>query len=260
MELVVLPSALGGCRGQPLSTYVINGQLAIDGGAVGIFGSIEQQMKITDVLITHSHLDHVASLPILVDNVYNPDPACVRVHATKPTMRALKKDIFNERIYPDMVEMSQRMAPFLQLFEIKIRKPFELAGCKITAIPVNHVVPTIAVIIDDGKVAVAIVTDTAPTDEIWEVLRTNPRMKAVYLECSFPNYLANVAEAAMHLTPKLFAREIKKIPDHVAIHAVHLKPRFFDTLVKEIAAIGDKRVKIAQPGKVYRFQALGRDR
>jgi ribonuclease BN (tRNA processing enzyme) len=254
MELVVLPSTLDGCKGQPLSTYVINGRLAIDGGAIGVVGSIQQQMKITDVLVTHSHLDHVASLPILVDNVYNPDPACVRVHATKPTLKALKHDIFNERIYPDMIEMSQRMAPFLQLFEIKVRKPFELADCTITAIPVNHVVPTVAFIIDDGEAAVAIVTDTGPTDEIWEAIKENPRVQAVFLECSFPNELVAVAKAAMHLTPKLFAAEIKKIPDHVSIHAVHLKPRFYDTLVQELDEIGDKRVKVSQPGKVYRFK------
>lgn len=255
MELVVLPSTLAGGQGQPLSTYVINGRLAIDAGAVGIVGSIQAQSKITDILITHSHLDHVASLPILIDNVYNPDPACVRIHATKPTMRALKKDVFNERIYPDMVEMSKRMAPFLQLFEIKVREPFEVAGCTVTAVPVSHVVPTVAFIIDDGSAAVAIVTDTAPTDEVWKHIRANSRLQAVFLECSFPNEQVAIAKAAMHLTPRMFAQEIKKLPDGIAIYAVHLKPRYYDTLVEQLEAIGDKRVKVSQPGKVYRFKS-----
>lgn len=253
MELVMLPSTTGSGKGQPLSTYVINDRLAVDAGALGLYGTLEQQVRITDVVLTHSHLDHVAGLALLVDNVYDPAPGCVTVHGTEPVLDSLQRDIFNGRVYPDMIAMSKKMAPFLETREFHPRKEFEVAGCKVLGIPVHHVVPTVAFIIDDGTAAVAIVTDTEPTTEIWEVIAKNPRVQAVFLECSFPNNQVGVAKAAKHLTPAMFAEELKKIPSHLPVIAVHLKPRFYDDLVRELAALGEKRVSVAESGKVYRF-------
>src|SRR6266480_496998 len=99
MDVLMLPSALGGGTGHPLSSYLINGRLAVDAGAIGLHGTVSAQAKITDVVLTHSHLDHVGGLPILVDNIYEMTPACVTVHATKPVLDCLQQDVFNNRLY-----------------------------------------------------------------------------------------------------------------------------------------------------------------
>jgi cAMP phosphodiesterase len=253
MEIMMLPSTTGSGKGQPLSTYVINDRLAVDAGALGLYGTLEEQVRITDIVITHSHLDHVAGLALLVDNVYDPAPGCVTVHGCAPVLDSLQRDIFNGRVYPDMIAMSKKMSPFLKVSEFQPRQTFTVAGCQITGIPVNHVVPTVAFIIDDGTAAIAIVTDTAPTEEIWHAVAANPRIQAVFLECAFPNSQAAVAQAAMHLTPRLFAEELRKIPPQLPVIAVHLKPRFYDELVRELTALGSARLSIGESGRIYRF-------
>jgi len=253
MQVHVLPSALGGGVGQPLSTYVVDEQLALDAGALGLYGRIEEQSKITDVVLTHSHIDHVAGLPVLVDNVYDPKPGCVKVHATKETLFSLQEDVFNGRVYPDMIAMSKRLPPFLELHELPLRQTIAIADFQLTAIPVNHVVPTVALVVDNGSDAFAFVTDTGPTDEIWQVVRDHPRIRGVFLECSFPRSELAVAKAAMHLNTDLFAGELKKLPANVPVYVIHIKPRFADEIIAELIALHDKRVRVAMPGMIYEF-------
>lgn len=254
MRIRVLPSALGGGVGQPLSTYVVEDRLAIDAGALGLYGRIDEQTKITDIVLTHSHIDHVAGLPLLVDNVYDPNPECVRVFGLEDTLRSLQEDVFNGRLYPDMIAMSKRMAPFLELRELAVRKKLKIAGLSVTAIPVNHVVPTVAVVVDDGAVAVAFVTDTGPTDEIWDAIGENPRIRGIFVECSFPRAELAVAQASKHLNTDLLAGELTKSPAKVPIYIVHIKPRFADQIIQELIALKDKRINVAVPGMTYTFR------
>ncbi len=255
MDVLMLPSALGGGLGHPLSTYLVNGRLAVDAGAIGLYGTVPEQAKITDIVLTHSHLDHIAGLPILVDNIYDMTPACVTVHATKPVLDCLQQDVFNGRLYPDMLELSKRMAPFLKLSEITPRVAVEIAGINVLPIPVDHAVPCVGFVLDDGTDVVAIVTDTSPTQEIWDVLAKTERLRAIYLECSFPNDFAGVAKASKHLTTALFAEELRKLPPDIPVLAIHIKPRFAATIEQEILGLGDKRVQIAQPGRVSKHTA-----
>jgi ribonuclease BN (tRNA processing enzyme) len=254
MRVRVLPSALGGGVGQPLSTFVVNDRLALDAGAVGLYGRVDEQSKITDVVITHSHIDHVAGLPLLIDNVYDPSPGCVRVHATPPTLASLQADVFNGRLYPDMVAMSRRLPPFLELCELPLRRAVKIAGFNVTAIPVDHVVPTVALVVDDGAVAIGFVTDTAPTDEIWAAIRRNPRIRGVFLECSFPRSELQIARLAKHLNTDLFAAELTKVPARVPVYVIHIKPRFADVILRELIDLKDRRINVAVPGTTYVFR------
>lgn len=253
MDVLMLPSALGGGTGHPLSSYVVNGRLAVDAGCIGFYGTVAAQAKITDVVLTHSHLDHVGGLPILVDNIYEMTPACVTVHATEPVLTSLQVDVFNNRLYPDMIALSKKMTPFLKLSEIRPRQAITIADVNVLPIPVDHVVPCVGLILDDGDDAVAIVTDTAPTQEIWEVLADQSRLRAVFLECSFPSAHLGVAQASKHMTTALFNDELQKIPHHVPVFAVHIKPRFAGDIERELLALGNKRIRIARPGRLSKF-------
>ena len=53
---------------------LVNESIAIDAGAIGLFSSPKEQEKIRHVLLTHSHIDHLATLPIFIENVFTGKP------------------------------------------------------------------------------------------------------------------------------------------------------------------------------------------
>jgi ribonuclease BN (tRNA processing enzyme) len=124
---------------------------------------------------------------------------------------------------------------------------------RLTPVPVHHVVPTCGFIIEDGTTAVVLPADTAPTEAIWERANATPRVKAVFLEATFPDNMAWLADAALHHIPKTFGPEVAKLQHPAAVYAVHIKPRYHDAVVRELHALGLPRFAIAEPGKLYTF-------
>ena len=66
-------------RRQFVSSYVINGTVAVDAGCLGFSGTPQEQEAINHVFLTHSHCDHTSSLPIFVENAWTPAENCPRI-------------------------------------------------------------------------------------------------------------------------------------------------------------------------------------
>lgn len=237
---------------QFLMSYIVNDKVAVDAGSLGL-ASLEDQMPIKHVLISHTHCDHIASLPIFVENVYDGRPDCVCLYGSEDVHECLQKDVFNDRVWPDFFHLSTVGAPFLKFVPLPSGKTIELAGLKITPIDVFHKVPTQGFIIDDGKSTVVIASDTGPTTAIWERANQASNLKAVFLEASFPNNLQWLADASQHLTPANFAGEIAKLKQQVPIIAVHMKARYYDELIGELNALKLPNLIIGSPGHTYDF-------
>jgi cAMP phosphodiesterase len=169
---------------------LVNESIAIDAGAIGLFSSPKEQEKIRHVLLTHSHIDHLATLPIFIENVFTGRPDPVIVYGSTPVLNCLQSDVFNNRIWPDFIELSKfPVSRFLDIKPFEPNQTITLEGINITSININHVVPTVGYIFDDGKSAIGYVSDTAETEEIWERLNKQANLKAVFLEVTFPNNL-----------------------------------------------------------------------
>jgi cAMP phosphodiesterase len=252
VKVTVIPSATGGgAGGQFLTTYLVNDTLAVDAGSVGLLRPVEAQARVRHVVVTHAHIDHVASLPVFLDNIYDGAADCVTVHATAPVLDSLRQDVFNERVWPDFVGRSPPQAPFVRLSLLEPGRPVVLGDLRVTPVPVNHVVPTVGVLIDDGSSAALFPSDTAPTDAVWEAANATPHLKAVFLEASFPEEMAGLAAVAKHLTPRLFAGELAKLRRPADVYAVHIKPRYYGQVVAELRALALPGVRIAELGETY---------
>jgi cAMP phosphodiesterase len=188
-----------------------------------------------------------------LENAYEAGSDCVTVHASAEVLEALQRDVFNGRLWPDMIAISKKEGPFLQLEPLAVGQPVEVAGLQLTPVPVNHVVPTFGFVVEDAAAAVVIPSDTGPTEEIWHAANRLPHLKAVFLEATFPNQLAALADLAKHLTPSLFAREVQKLNRPARVIAVHIKPRFYDQVVQEVRALNLPNVEIAQYDRPYSF-------
>src|SRR5437867_91622 len=168
MKVLLVPSAVGAAPLQYLTTLLVNGSVAFDAGSLGLFGTPAEQARVRHVFLTHAHLDHVASLPMFLENVSDDSDECPVVHASEPVLEALRKDILNDRVFPDFVRLSRDGPPLVRLEPIEPGRPVCVEGLTVTAVPVDHIVPTVGYLIDDGTAAIAFVTDTAPTDAVWE--------------------------------------------------------------------------------------------
>lgn len=241
--------AVGG-GGFPLSTYLVDDALAVDAGALGWCGPPARLAAVRDILLTHPHIDHLAGLPIFLDTVYGlaADPPCV--HAPPPTLDAVHGHIFNGVLMPDFVAMSRTMAPFLRLCPVRPGEPFRVGEYTVTALDLDHTVPTVGYVLDDGAAAVAVLTDTAPVPAVIARVAGWPRLRAVFLEASFPDHMAELAAVSRHLTTSQFLAHARQFPADVPVYAVHLKPRWADEIAAAIRAAGMANVRAAEPGEV----------
>ncbi len=238
---------------QFLSSYLINDTLAIDAGCLGFFRSPQEQARIKHILLSHSHIDHLASLPMFLENVYDTQSSPVTIYASEPVLDCLRSDLFNGRLWPDFIALSHQRAPYLIMERLLPGKPVDLEGLRITPVPVNHVVPTLGFIVEEPQAAVIVSSDTGPTDELWDCANRTSQLKAVFLEATFPDSMADLAAAAKHLTPATFAAEVWKLTRSVRVIAVHIKARFYARVISELRALGLPNLEIAQFTGPYVF-------
>ena len=253
MKIKVLGSAIDGADHQFAASSVINDTVAIDAGAIG-FSSLACQKKIRHVFITHSHLDHIASLPIFLDNIFEPGPDSVSVYGSPATLQTLRECFFNDKVWPDVLRLEEREgSSFVRLVAIDKERPIEVDRLKITPVALDHNVPTLGFLIDDGTSAVAMISDTGPTHRVWEVCNQCARLKAVFVESAFPNRMWQLAEKACHLTPKLLFEEQQKLNTDVPLIAVHIKPAFYDEVVGELRELNLPSLEVSASGREYSF-------
>lgn len=239
---------------QRLTCFLIDDCVAVDAGSIALALSAEQREKVRDIIVTHPHMDHIASLPIFIDDLYNSLREPMRVHATAEVIGLLERDVFNWNVYPRFSELSNEYGPVMKYVPIPENGKFRVAHLEVTAVPVNHIVPTVGLIVSDGEKSVAFSSDTAETERFWEVVNQVQHLDALLIESSFPDEMAELAEVSRHFTPASLKEELKKL-DHngMDILTVHLKPTYRDQIVSQLQALEIPRLKIMKPGEVYNW-------
>lgn len=212
----------------------------------------EQRARVHDIIVTHVHMDHIASLPIFIDDLYPTLTEPMRIHATPEVIERLERDVFNWNVYPRFSELKNEFGAVMKYIPIKTGEEFKVAHLTAKAIPVNHIVPTVGVILSDGKRTVAFSSDTAETDEFWKELNSLPQLDAILIEASFPNSMAELADVSRHFTPASLAEELRKLNHNgLDILAVHLKPAYREKIIVELEALKHPKLEVMEPGRTY---------
>jgi len=235
------------------ASYLVNDHIAIDAGSIGYQSSVAAQRQIRHVFLSHGHMDHIATLPMFLDNVYQPGPDYVSIYGPQETLDSLQSDIFNERVWPDLVRLSREESPFMKLFPLQAGDVVTAEGIQIRAVALDHVVPTLGYVASDSSGSVALISDTASHDGLWQCLNDIADLKALFLEVAFPSRMGWLATKAKHLTPTLFAEGCRRLRHRIPIIAVHIKPAFRDEILTELAAQEIPRLIIGEAGMQYGF-------
>lgn len=256
MKITLIPSghaAAGGTPHQYLTSYLVNERVAIDAGCIGFWHGADEQAAIRHIFLSHTHIDHLASLPIFLENIAGLRQAPVTLHASETVQQSLRLDLFNGRVWPNFLELMIDKKPLVAMETLQSGQCVAVEGLRITPVAVDHAVPTLGFIVEDQDAAVVIVSDTGPTTEIWTRASQMANLKAVFLEASFPDDWAELASRTKHLTPAGFIGEMKKLARPARFIAVHLKAQFRDRLTQELLAHRLANVEIAQFGAAYEF-------
>ena len=258
MKVQLLPSTIDengrASARQHLLTMVIDDRVAIDAGCLAMACSDQQRANIRDILLTHTHLDHIAGLPMFIDDLFASLTEPVRIHATAGMIETLERDIFNWSIYPRFSELSNDNGAVVEYREFAAGDAFEVAHLSIHAVPVNHEVAANGYIVSDGGTTIAVSGDTAETDEFWNACNVAAKLKAVFVECAFPDELEGIASVSRHLTPKRLQQELSKLDTSaVPIYVINIKPMYRDKVIGQLEALAIHNVNILEIGRIYEF-------
>ncbi len=252
MKLQVL-----GCHGGELPScrttcFLVDDVLALDAGALTSTLTLEQLCKVDDILVGHSHFDHVKDLPLMADLIIGRRDKPVTIHASRECARALRENMFNNALWPDFTRIPTRKDPVLRIKPFRAGSTFQVGAYTVQSVPVHHPVESCGFVITRGRTSLAMSGDTGPTDKLWKVLNQTPTLKAFLVETSFPNALQQLADVSGHLTPRTLQSELAKLQrgEDFATLIYHLKPAFVQQLKKELAELP---VEVLELGDTFEF-------
>lgn len=239
---------------QRLTCFLIDECVAVDAGSIALALSSEQRQNVRDIIVTHPHMDHIASLPIFIDDLFETLKSPVRVYATQEVIDLLERDIFNWNVYPRFSELKNEYGPVMEYVPITEGQPIEVAHLTVTAVAVNHIVPTIGLIVSDSKTTIAFSSDTSETDEFWKLINNAKHVDALLIEASFPDSMAKLAEVSRHFTPASLQRDLQKLSHNgLDILAVHIKPAYRQMVIDELNALKIPGLGVMESGRTYEW-------
>lgn len=230
--------------------FLLDGQLLLDAGTIGSVLNEDEQWKIRDIFITHSHLDHIRAIPALADNIIMKNLRhSITLHSTVSVISALRDHIFNGIIWPNFNELPSPESPVIKYDTIEARQKYVIKDYSIEAIPVNHSVPAVGFRVTSGGRTLVYTGDTGPTEEIWKYCSG---VDALIVEVSFPNNMEALALITKHLTSSMLVEELAKIPElpkHILI--THPKPQYYDIIRSEIECLEVEGIELLHDGSMY---------
>lgn len=252
MKITVIGSSGSTFPGNNLPAFLLDDFMLIDAGTVGIVLDNNAQRKISHILITHAHLDHVNGIPFFVDNIINDKhPHQISVISVKDVISEIKENIFNNKIWPDFSVIPNKRKPVLKYQEIKTTGFMQIRDYKIFATRVTHAVAAYGYIIEDQKGNAVVYTgDTGPTEKLWKRM-SHHNVRALIVEVSFPNSMNDLAVKTGHLTPSLLEEELRKmikLPEK--IYVSHIKLKHKKVIERELERLGCHSLEVLEGNAV----------
>jgi len=246
----------GGIGGRHLRTtsMLVDQDVLIDSGTGVLDLSLAELAMIDHVFITHSHLDHLAALPLMIDSVADLRTSPVTIYAQAATLEVIRNHVFNWAIWPDFSEISIREYAVMQYQAIRVGQKIRLGPRTITAVPAVHTVPAVGYHLDSGTSSLVFTGDTTTNDALWPVLNAIGDLRYLIIETAFSNRERGLAVTSKHLCPSLLSEELGKLEGAPQIYISHLKPGQIEQIMGEIeACAGDITPQMLQNNQVFEF-------
>lgn len=235
MNIKILGCSGGKSLERSPTSFLVDDRILIDAGTVMNKLDSEEILDIDHLLLTHAHFDHIADLPFLALNLMEEKKGDFNVYAAKETTEWVFSHILNNKIWPDLFNLSKKNNGNLYWNTFEQLKKFNVDNYEIISIPVNHSVPTNGFIVDNGEYSFAFTGDTYITDQFWNFCNKKENLRAIIADVCLPNELIDVAEKVLHLTPNTLSAELEKLDTtEVTVFINHIKPALREQVIEEI--------------------------
>jgi ribonuclease BN (tRNA processing enzyme) len=254
MKLRILGCSGGIGANLRTTSMLLDRDILIDAGTgVGDLGMSELAL-IDHVFVTHSHMDHVVSIPLLVDTVGWMRDKPITVHALPETVEILRTHLFNWKLWPDFTQIPDAVKPMLRYETVQLGDTVTLGDRRIAPLPANHVVPAVGYRLDSGRASLVFTGDTTTNDALWREVNAIGNLRYLLIETAFCNREKDLAVASKHLCPSLLAVELGKLTVPAEVYITHLKPGEVELTMREIEDCAGKwRPRMLQGGQIFEF-------
>jgi len=252
MNVRILGCSGGIGAGLRSTSMLIDDDVLIDAGSGLGDLTLDEMGGIKHIFITHSHLDHVAFLPLLIDTIFDRVTDPVIIHGQQATLEALKSYIFNWVVWPDFAELPRPDSPVLSYREMKVGETFEIKGRVFEMLPVEHIVPAVGYRVECATGAFAFSGDTCTNDGLWAALNAHDRLDMLIVESAFANHNIELSKLAKHYCPSLLADDMKKLKHEPEVYITHRKPGEEDKILHECKELmPDRKLHGLSGGEIF---------
>ncbi|KAF0190996.1 MAG: cyclic-AMP phosphodiesterase [Gammaproteobacteria bacterium] len=244
MKLRVLGCSGGVGAGLRTTSFLLDSDVLVDAGSgVGDL-TLDEMASIRHIFVTHSHLDHVAFIPLFLDSIFDRIGTPVVLHGQRPTLVALKAHVFNGVMWPDFASLPHPDRPVLRYVEMKPGEIVVVGDKTIEMIRVNHAVAGAGYRVTGQHGVFAFSGDTTSNDTLWEALNRHDRLDLLIVETAFADEDEELGRLARHYTPRLLAEDLLKLRHDPDIYITHRKPGDEGKILEECrVALADRRVR-----------------
>lgn len=236
MRVTILGCTGGVAADLRTTCLMLDDDILVDAGTGAGDLTIDEMLSIDAIFLTHSHLDHVALLPMLADVVGPRRHTPLSVYALPETIAILAQNVFNFRLWPDYTTLPSPDKPYIAFHPVAVGQAVELSGRKICPLPVRHAVPAVAYQFDSGKASFVFSGDTTYHAPFWDALNAISNLRYLMIETTFLNHNKAGAKASGHMRPELLAQGLKQLNKTVRLLITHMEPGNEDATMAEIQA------------------------
>ena len=244
MKIRILGCSGGVGHGLRTTSLLVDDDILIDAGSgVGDL-SLEEMAAVRHIFLTHSHLDHIAFIPLMLDSIFEQRAEPLVVHGQATTLEALQRHIFNWVIWPDFARLPSVDRPVLRYQTMTPGEVMRMGERSLEMIAVAHAVPAVGYRVACPTGVVAFSGDTSTNDSFWERLNAHDRLDMLIVETAFSNADLAISLLAKHYCPSLLAADLKKLRHRPEIYITHNKPGEEDIIFTECtAALSDYKLR-----------------
>ena len=244
MKIRVLGCSGGIGAGLQSTSFLIDDDVLIDAGTGINTLTLDEMARIRHIFLTHTHLDHIACLPLMVDSIFSRIEEPIVIHAQQQTIGVLQEHIFNWAIWPDFASLPSEGRPAMCYRPIEAGQCCEVGGRRFEAIAVNHIVPTVGYRVSCVTGSFAFSGDTTSNTGFWSALNAHEGLDLLFVEVAFSDEQEELSVKARHYCPRRLAGDIGQLRHRPRILLTHNKPGAEDRILEQCRrAIPDRKLE-----------------